>query len=176
MRNQQGFTLIELMVTISVAAVVMAIAVPSVRDLQANMRANAAANDYVALLKLARSEAITKNRHITVSTITASPPANNNWGGSGWRVTETINGTPETVSEVKGLSNTTTIVSTPASVNSFRFVAGTGLAQNTDASLLNITFRVCDTGSNKERGNDILLNQFGRIFVNRHTSSTLCNP
>lgn len=176
MRNHQGFTLIELMVTVIIVAVLVAVATPAMRDTQANMRVSSVANNYMTLLKGARSDAILKNRHITVTTLTASPPVSNNWGGGGWAVSESLNGVPQTLTEVRGLASTITMVTTPEVVNSFRFVAGTGLAQKNDASLLNITFRVCDTGSSKERGYDILLNQFGRIFMTRHASSIICNP
>jgi type IV fimbrial biogenesis protein FimT len=176
MRNHQGFTLIELMVTVIIVAVLVAVATPAMRDTQANMRVSSVANNYMTLLKGARSDAILKNRHVTVAAIATSPPASNNWGGVGWLVTENINGNPSPIAEVKDLANTITMVTDPANINGFRFVAGTGLAQKTDASLLNVKFTVCDTGSSKERGYDILLNQFGRIFMTRHASSIICNP
>ena len=176
MYNNKGFTLIELMVTIMIAAIVATIAVPSMRDMQASIRVNSVANDYITLLKNARSQAVLKNRHVTVATLTVSPPVANNWGGLGWRVSENVNGVAQPVTEVKGFANTITMVTTPEVVNDFRFVAGTGLAQKNDASILNVTFRVCDTGSSRERGYDILLNQFGRIFMARHANSTICNP
>ncbi|MBK6757079.1 MAG: prepilin-type N-terminal cleavage/methylation domain-containing protein [Moraxellaceae bacterium] len=65
MRNQQGFTLIELMVTIAVAAVVMAIAVPSMQLMQANARMASAANDLASDLKKTRSDAISYRTNYT---------------------------------------------------------------------------------------------------------------
>lgn len=175
MYNNKGFTLIELVVTVFMAAVIAAIALPASRDFQASIRVNTLANDYVSFLKEARSLAIRNNRPITVATVNASPPASNNWGGQGWRVTENINGTAVVLKEFRGISNRSTIFTTPLVVNSFRFTAGTGLAQQLDQAILNVTFRVCDAQSNTERGYDIQLNQFGRISMVRHTNASLCN-
>lgn len=175
MYNNKGFTLIELIVTVFIAAVIAAIALPASRDFQANIRVNTLANDYVAFLKEARSVAIRNNRPITVATITTSPPASNNWGGQGWQVTENINGTAVVLKEFRGISSKSTISSTPT-VNSFRFSAGTGLAQQVvNQAILNVTFRVCDAQSDREFGYDIQVNQFGRISMFRHTNATICN-
>ena len=65
MRNHQGFTLIELMVTISVAAIIMALAVPSMKLMQANARMASAANDLASDLKKTRSDAISYLTNIT---------------------------------------------------------------------------------------------------------------
>jgi type IV fimbrial biogenesis protein FimT len=55
--NLRGFTLIEIVVTIALLAVVVAVAVPSYRQLAASNRATAVANDLLTALQMARSEA-----------------------------------------------------------------------------------------------------------------------
>lgn len=57
----RGFTLVELMVTLAVAAILMMIAVPSFRGIIASNRLNAAANELVGALNTARMEAIQRN-------------------------------------------------------------------------------------------------------------------
>lgn len=57
----RGFTLIELMVTIAVAALLIAIAVPSFKTLTVSNALTTAANDMVGALNLARMEAIKLN-------------------------------------------------------------------------------------------------------------------
>lgn len=52
-----GFTIIELLVTMTIAAILVAIAVPSYNNLIASARATEAANELAAALELARSEA-----------------------------------------------------------------------------------------------------------------------
>lgn len=62
----RGFTLIELMVTIAVLAIVTAIAYPSFTSLMNSSRLTGAANDLVGDLQTARSEAIRRNARVTV--------------------------------------------------------------------------------------------------------------
>ena len=61
MRPQRGFTLLELLVVISVLAILVGIGVPGLRELLLNNRQAGAVNELVAALQLARSEAITRN-------------------------------------------------------------------------------------------------------------------
>ena len=62
--KQQGLTLIELMVTLAVAIVLLAVGMPLFTGVAANNRAAAEANALTAALKLARSEAV--KRRVTV--------------------------------------------------------------------------------------------------------------
>jgi type IV fimbrial biogenesis protein FimT len=73
MNNQQGFTLIELMVTLAISAILLGIGVPSFRGMIENNRIAAASNDLVTGLQLARSEAI--NRGIPVVLCASSDQA-----------------------------------------------------------------------------------------------------
>lgn len=65
-RRTPGFTLIELMVTIIILAVIVAIAFPNYTMLMNSNRLSAASNDIVADLQLARSEAIRRNTRTIV--------------------------------------------------------------------------------------------------------------
>lgn len=58
--KQLGFTLLELMITLAVAAILLGIATPSFQTLLANNRLTKATNEYAAAFKLARNTAITK--------------------------------------------------------------------------------------------------------------------
>lgn len=86
-----GFTLIELMVTLAVAAVILATAVPSFQTLMVNNRLATQSNQLVTALNLARSEAVKRNTLVTVcksANPTATPPActtAGNWE-QGWVV------------------------------------------------------------------------------------------
>jgi len=60
----RGFTLIELMVTIMVLAILLGVAVPSFRDAALGSRLTAYANDIVASVQVARSEAIKRNANV----------------------------------------------------------------------------------------------------------------
>ncbi|RTZ60982.1 MAG: hypothetical protein DSZ32_02660 [Gammaproteobacteria bacterium] len=61
-----GFTLVELVVTLAVAAILVSTAVPSFVELVSNSHATKIANDFVASLHAARSEAVKRNVRVTV--------------------------------------------------------------------------------------------------------------
>jgi type IV fimbrial biogenesis protein FimT len=61
-----GFTLVELMMAITVVAILLVIAVPSFRDAALGSRLSAVANNLLASVQLARSEAIKRNQTVTL--------------------------------------------------------------------------------------------------------------
>ena len=62
----QGFTLIELMVTLSVAAILLTVGVPSFQEFIASNRLTSEINSFTAYLNLARSEAIKSGGRVTL--------------------------------------------------------------------------------------------------------------
>ena len=76
-RAQAGFTLLELMVVIAIAGILMAVAIPAMRDFIRNGRITAAANDVMAALHFTRSEAIKRRQPVTLCTSANSMQANN---------------------------------------------------------------------------------------------------
>lgn len=61
-----GFTLIEMMVTVAVAAILLVMAVPSFQEASLNGKLNSISNSFVAAAQLARSEAIKRNANVTL--------------------------------------------------------------------------------------------------------------
>jgi type II secretion system protein H len=68
-RTQEGFTLIELMVVVTLVAILAALAMPSFTTQIANQRVTSAAQDLQTLLQFARAESVYKR---TQSTVTAT--------------------------------------------------------------------------------------------------------
>lgn len=64
--RQDGFTIIELMITVTVAAVLAAIAFPSFDYALANSRVRTATSDLHMSLLFSRSEAIKRNNNVTM--------------------------------------------------------------------------------------------------------------
>lgn len=64
--SQGGFTLIELMVTISVMAILLMIAVPSFNEVTLGSKLGSFANNFVASAHQARSEAIKRNAVVSL--------------------------------------------------------------------------------------------------------------
>ena len=65
-RAQGGFTLIELMVTIGIAGIFLALAAPSMTTIIKNNRLQASVSSFVGDLQFARSEAIKRGQNVTV--------------------------------------------------------------------------------------------------------------
>jgi type IV fimbrial biogenesis protein FimT len=82
MKNK-GFTLVELLVTISIMVIVMSIAVPSFSSLLDRNRLATRSNLLVSALNLARSEAVKRGHEVGVAALTRSGATN--WA-YGWNV------------------------------------------------------------------------------------------
>lgn len=71
-RSQAGFTLMELMLTIGLAAVLFGLAIPSFRGIIANNQLVTQTNDLITAVTLARSEAIKRNSTVTFCRVEAA--------------------------------------------------------------------------------------------------------
>jgi len=81
MNRKSGFTLIELMLTIMIAAILAALAAPSFRDMLINNSLTAETNSLIGDLALARSEAVKRGARVTVC---ASSDGATCAGGKDW--------------------------------------------------------------------------------------------
>jgi type IV fimbrial biogenesis protein FimT len=63
--HQRGFTIVELMVTVCLAAILFGFAIPSFRRMIVNNRLVTQTNDLIGAINYARSEAITQNTSVT---------------------------------------------------------------------------------------------------------------
>lgn len=97
MRKHSGFSLIELLVTLAVASILLAMASPSLASFFRVNRVAGATNDIVLTLQLARAEAARRGRVVTAcrSTDGATCAGGADWG-EGWIVFQDANaaGTP----------------------------------------------------------------------------------
>lgn len=76
----RGFTLIEMLVTLTMLAIAMGVGVPSLVEFQRNAELRAAVDALKAAIQMARSEAMKRNMHALVV-----PAADQQWG-SGYLV------------------------------------------------------------------------------------------
>jgi len=115
MNRQCGFTLIELMITLAIAAIVLAIGVPSFQGMMRNNRAAAHMNEFTSALNLARSEAV--KRGVNVGIV----PNTGGWA-QGWTVfvdtdrSGSLNNTEVTLRVYDRLEGNPTIDNTVASI------------------------------------------------------------
>ena len=89
-QRQRGVTLIELMVALTIFALLLGLALPSFRNFVASNRLSGTAQEFLAALQLARSEAIKRGTQITLRH--NATPGSRDWGTSGWTLFVDTNG------------------------------------------------------------------------------------
>ncbi len=65
-KRTRGFTLIELMVTVSVLAIVLSLAAPSFKGMISNSRSTSLASELTAAVNFARAEAVKRVKRVTI--------------------------------------------------------------------------------------------------------------
>lgn len=82
-KRNNGFTLVELVVTISIALVIAAVAVPNLRPFILNGRITSQSNGMTSDIQIARSEAIKRASRVAICTSTAGVTCDGGGWGSG---------------------------------------------------------------------------------------------
>lgn len=170
MKKAHGFTLVELMVTLAIAAIILTLGVPSFRDLIQNNRITTQSNILVGFLQNARLEAVKRN--LTVHVCIDDSPSSNSCDGSNWQdgfklwIDLNSNSAVDSneVIRVHQGDGGSIDISEAASQSQISF-DGTGAAINT------ATFDVCDTSRSGENGNQIDISNTGRVSSNAITCS-----
>lgn len=155
MKNQQGFTLVELLITILVASILLATAVPAFNDFIQNNRITATSNELVTALAVARSEAIRRRGPVSLcSSANQATCANSaNWG-TGWIVFSDRNtvGTVDGTDRVLRVWGATPTGFTVTANNGAQFVAFDRLGAATPGEIFDLANPDCRTGqANRER-------------------------
>ncbi len=166
--------MIELLVTLSIAAIMLTIAIPSFRDFLLNNRITSQTNDFVLALASAKSEAVKRGVRVTVCSRATPPTTPESCAGSttwdtGWLVFVdndgggTVNGLDEVLQVREPLEGNNTLRAAARQRVTF---------QNTGFSLgFTDTFRLCDTRGTAN-GRRITVSNQGR--VTSATGTTAC--
>ena len=166
----RGFSLIELMVTISVLAILLGIAAPSVTQFIVNNRLTSQANGLLADLSRARSEAGARHFPVTIcaaeDSTTCAAATTTNWE-SGWIVFVDANAdgavanASDIIRYVAPLEGQTTVVSSSfTNVGYLTYRPFGGFSPPTSG-----TFTLCVSGHTK--GREIGVSAIGRPIIKK---------
>lgn len=168
MKREKGFTLLEMMVTVGVAAILLSVGVPSFKGVIMDNRLVRDSNQFVASINLARSAAVRFQRNATIcasSNYSATTPtcsASTDWS-NGWIVwvdkdRDGATDTNEILSVQEPLDGTTAFSATTAALFSYD-------ARGFGASPAGV-LTMCDNRDG-EIGRSIKVNSTGRANVSR---------
>lgn len=170
-RDERGFTLIELMVTVAIMAVIAGIAAPSFTNLIRSNRLTSSSNELVAALQAARMAAISRRATTTVcpSTDGSSCAASI---GNRWIVYSTKNGTVTPLRDVTVSTGVTVKASTnlSAASNKLTFTPNGFSAAGTNTSG---TVSVCAPDMSGQNAIDVSAS-VGRISTARRAATAAC--
>lgn len=162
-----GFTLVELIITMVVAGILIAIAVPSFQSVIRNNQLSTQANEFVSALNLARSEAVTRGTRVAVckSANGTSCTTSGDWA-QGWIVFADpdndahVNSVDEIIRVRERLDGTVTMVGTANVANYVSFLSN-GFSQTVSGSVQAGNFIL--TAATGSKTITINLNASGRV-------------
>lgn len=177
--SERGFTLIELMVTLSILGVLMALAVPSFQSLIAGSNVTAASNDFMTSLAQTRSNAIRLGERVTMckSADGAQCSTTGDWE-QGWIIfndpTRDVDahvdtGTPtETVIVVNAALTNGIVIRGNSTVSQYVSFSSDGQSRGMNGAFQAGKIRICSTSAaldNAKRARDLVINSVGRVMV-----------
>ncbi len=148
----QGFTLIEMLTTMSVAAVLLAAAAPGLAGFVRSSRINGAQSELVSALMLARSEAAKRGVDVQMVGADALQPTNFaagwqvGWDKNGDGVIDASAGSEELIRAYPALGKNVVVTASQAAP-AVRFAATGFLSPPT-----RVVFNVCDSGDTSSTG------------------------
>lgn len=156
-KTQAGFTLLELMVTLSIAAILAAIAVPTLQTITINRHADGLANDLQIDLMYARNQALSLSKEVTIEPLS-----------SGWSAGWTIKQDGVVIRQKGSTSSTSTHIAKTGEITSAASKISFDKHGRHAGSTTSITIKVAKCTGNRVR--TITLNPIGQL----QTTSSSC--
>ena len=184
--GSSGFTLMELMVTLALGAVILGVAIPNLTTFIQNNRLSGIANDLLRSFQMARTEAIKSQQNVVIcasaNPTVANPTCSYGSFSSGWIVFNDTNSNwqsdgvaSEAVLERHGAVDPT--VAARYDFNAIESYGQTGFANPAGAKTPTRTIALCDKRGNQALGLNstaraIFVSATGRVRVSQLKTDT----
>ena len=182
MKKDFGFTLIELMITLVLAAILVGIAIPNFSTLIQNNRLTTEINEFLTAISIARSEAVKRADRITmcISSDGAACITTGDWS-QGWIIFIDANNdasaTGEEVLRVHGSLSTGTTLDGSANLDDYISYESDGTSQLTTGAVQSGTVILCDNrGSGNGKGIAINATGRARTISSADVITATCTP
>lgn len=176
LKHDQGFTLVELMMTVAVLAILVSLGVPFMGEFIKNSRLVTQTNDLIASFHLARTEAIKRGARVTLCKssdgATCDDTADGRWG-IGWITFVDLGevGTwddpdvGEALIDTRAATPLNVVIAPQAgdvTVQNYVSYTAQGIVRHADGTAQNGTFRICDD-RDVSKGRGVVLSATGRV-------------
>lgn len=166
-RRNAGFTLIELMVTLALAAIIAFVAVPNMRNFVLSSKIKNQTSELVSGINLARSSAIKNKAPAIMCVGNATSCSGSNWG-TGWVAFLDPNNNNTFDSDEPTLY----VAELPSDNKVTISFASSSLRIRPDGTIATaVTVDICDSARSGEEGRRISINVTGRTSVSKLTCS-----
>jgi type IV fimbrial biogenesis protein FimT len=189
MKSACGFTLIELMTTLTVAAILLLVGVPSFQEFSKRNSLSTLVNQFVADLNFTRSEAIKRSGRVTMCRSSNSTSCDTTTGigwEKGWIIFSDQNGTAGSVDTGDTIVRTNGVASGNITIRGNSFVkdrisfTSSGIVEPNNGTLIICDDRVRTYSTDKYKARVIIISKVGRIRTSKGSESglsvTSCTP
>jgi len=184
--TSQGLTLIELMVTVAMLAILLSLAAPSFARMMASNRMATQTNEFTAALNLARMEAVRRSQSVTIRADVDGIKFESGWkvftdADSSGAPASTVTATDGTVIRESGgaLGGNTTITRVTRSGAAGSYTYADSAAADKQYLVFNSRganngttaafFKVCDSNDTAVKGRIVQISTVGKISLDTNT-------
>jgi len=165
---QSGFTLIELMIVVTIASILLSLTIPSLTSLVDSVRLSSATNSFMSSMRLARSESVRRGGRIGMCKSFDGTSCSGIGGWEqGWIVFQDANGngdldpTEKLVERVESIGSSVRFTGNQNVARYIGYVSG-GPARTATGAMLAGTLTMCHVSGSSADGRQIVISSGGR--------------